>query len=245
MSMRAVAYLRVSQSDENIENQRMKILEFARRKGIEVVGFFADIDVSGTTPPRERPQYRAMLGFCRLNNIKTIIFYDLSRLARSVEEGLEELKNLAEEGFNFYFAGMDFLNYDIDPMLKKKIIMDFLWFAELYVEDIKRRTRVAMERLKNEGKLFHRPTLLHYVALYLSGKERFSELTKDDIASAKQYLRKWLKPYLELRVPLYRIHAVFQQHFAEMYRRFPKAPRSYNSLRRLLRAVVGSQITTP
>lgn len=56
---------------------------------------------------------------------QTIIFYDLSRLARSVEKGLLELKRLADEGYNFYFASMDFLNYDIDPMLKKRIIMDF------------------------------------------------------------------------------------------------------------------------
>jgi len=155
--VKAVAYLRVSEEDETVENQRLAILDFAKRKGMEVVAWFTDDPVSGTVPPREREGYRAMLKFCRDNGIKTVIFYDLSRLARSVEEGLLELKRLTEEGFNFYFAGMEFLNYIDDPMLKKKIILDFLWFAELYVEDIRRRTKVAIERLKREGKLYHRP----------------------------------------------------------------------------------------
>lgn len=239
--VKAVGYLRVSQADENVENQRIKIMDFARQRGMEVIGFFTDRDVSGTTPPRARAQYNAMLQFCKDNNIKTIIFYDLSRLARSVEEGLNELKQLAEEGFNFYFAGMDFLNYDIDPMLKKKIIMDFLWFAELYVEDIKRRTGVAIERLKREGKLYHRPSLIHYVALYITGKSRLSELTKEDIDRAASNLRDFFKPYIELKVPMYRLHKLFLERYADLYRKIPQAPKSYQSLRNVIERLFGSE----
>lgn len=236
--MKAVGYVRVSQKDENIENQKMKIAEFAKSKDLEIIGFFADVDVSGTVPPRKRPNYMSMLGFCKLNGVKTIIFYDLSRLARSVEEGLAELKRLTEEGFNFYFAGMDFLNYDLDPMMKKKIIMDFLWFAELYVEDIKKRTSVAMERLKKEGKLYHRPTIIHYLALYLSRKEKFSDLSKEDIEKAKKHLRDTFTVYVELKVPWYRIHKLFLERFADMYRRFPKAPKSYQAVTYALKNVI-------
>jgi len=230
LSARAVGYVRVSQPDESIENQRIKIEEFAKGKGFVLAGIFADVDVSGTVPPRERPQYRAMLEFCRINSVKTIVFYDLSRLARSVEEGLSELKRLLEEGFNVYFSGMDFLNYDVDPMLKKKIIVDFLWFAEMYVEDIKRRTAVGMERLRREGKLYHRPALIHYVALYYSGKKGFSELTKEDVEKAKEHLRREFKHLIELKVPWYRLHKLFLERYADMYRRLPKAPRSYQAV---------------
>jgi Site-specific recombinases, DNA invertase Pin homologs len=225
-----VGYVRVSQSDESIENQKVKIEEFAKSRGFELLGVFADVDVSGTIPPRQRPQYQAMLEFCRVNSVKTIIFYDLSRLARSVEEGLAELKRLLEEGYNVYFAGMDFLNYDVDPVLKKKIIMDFLWFAEMYVEDIKRRTSAAMERLRREGRVYHRPTVLHYLALYLSGKTSFRELTREDVERAVEHLRREFKHLVELRVPWYKIHKLFLERYAELYRRFPQAPRSYQSV---------------
>jgi len=236
--MKCVGYIRISQPDETIENQRIKIEEFAKGKGFELVGVFADIDVSGTVPPRERLQYKSMLEFCKINNVKTIVFYDLSRLARSVEEGLSELKRLLEEGFNVYFSGMDFLNYDIDPMLKKKIIMDFLWFAEMYVEDIKRRTAVAMERLRREGKVYHRPTILHYLALYYSNKNSFAELTREDIERAKEHLRREFRHLVELKVPWYKVHKLFLERYVEMYRRYPQAPRSYHAVVGALKKVV-------
>ncbi len=242
--MRAVGYLRVSQADENIENQKLKILEFAKSKGLDVVGFFADVDVSGTVPPRERPQYSAMLQFCRLSGIRTIVFYDLSRLARSVEEGLEELKRLAEEGFQFYFAGMDFLNYDIDPLLKKKIIMDFLWFAELYVEDVKRRTRVALERLRKEGRLYHRPTLLHYVALYLSGKSSVRELTRQDLERAANYIRAKYWHLLQY-APYTKLMEAFFRDFEGMYIKHPKAPRSYRAFLSMVKKVLNAGASSP
>jgi len=235
--VKAVAYLRVSQEDETVENQKQAILSFAEKKKLNILGFFSDEAVSGQVPPRKHEGYKAMLKFCKENNIKTIVFYDLSRLARSVEEGLNELKLLAEEGFNFYFAGMDFLNYDLDPMMKKKIIMDFLWFAEMYVEDIKRRTRVGMSRLKREGKLYYRPTLLHYIALYLSEKSSFRELTREDYEKAREYVSNFLKPYLRLRVPIYQIKKLILDHFSDMYRKYPKAPKSYDAVRKLLKDI--------
>ena len=235
--MKAVGYLRVSQKDENIENQRMAILDFAKRRGLEVVAWFTDEDVSGTIPPRMREGYRAMLKFCIDNGIKTIIFYDLSRLARSVEEGLEELKRLAEEGFNFYFAGMDFLNYDLDPMFKKKIIMDFLWFAEMYVEDIKRRTKSALERLRREGKLYYRPTLIHYIALWLSGKSSFSKLTTEDIKRAKEEMISYIGRKKALGYSLKRIHEEFLKDYAPLFKRFPKAPRGFKAFYRMYREI--------
>ena len=233
--MKCVGYVRISQPDETIENQKLKIEEFAKGKGFVLAGIFADVDVSGSVPPRERPQYRALLEFCRVNNIKTIVFYDLSRLARSVEEGLNELKRLLEEGFNVYFAGMDFLNYDVDPMMKKKMIMDFLWFAEMYVEDIRRRTAVGMERLRREGKVYHRPTVLHYLALYFSNKNSFAELTREDIEKAKEHLRREFGYLVELKVPWYRLHKLFLERYAELYRRLPKAPRSYQAIVKVLK----------
>jgi len=232
---KAVAYLRVSQEDESIENQKMKILEFAKQKNLEIVLFFADVGISGTLPPRQRPQYSAMLRFCKLNEIKTIVFYDLSRLARDVIEGLNELKRLADEGYNIYFAGMDFLNYNTDPMLKKKIIMDFLWFAELYVEDIKRRTMTVMERLRREGKIYHRPRLIHYVALYLSGKHRFSELTQKDIESARDYIRRLFGKLVRAGATIDGMYREFLAEFSEMYSKLRTAPRSKTAFRALLR----------
>ncbi len=155
--MKAAAYIRISQEDETPENQRLAILEWASRQGLEVAGFFIDEAVSGAVPPRERPKYRAMLEFCRDNGVRNVIFYDISRLGRNLEETLYELKRLLEEGFNVYFVYPDFLNQINDPMMKKFVISMFAWFAELYRYDIIQRTKAGLERARREGKHIGRP----------------------------------------------------------------------------------------
>lgn len=155
--VRALAYVRVSREDENPENQIQAIREWASRNGFEVVSFYVDVDVSGVVKPRERPQYRAMIEGAKALGVKHILFYDLSRLSRSLEDGLQELKQLTEEGFEFKFVAQEFLDYISDPLLRKKVISDFLWFAELYREDIRRRTIEGLKRARREGRRLGRP----------------------------------------------------------------------------------------
>jgi len=155
--VKALAYIRVSQEDENPLNQVERIKEWAQKNGVEIISFYIEKDVSGGVPPRERPHYSAMLSAARTLGIKLLLFYDLSRLSRSLEDGLLELKRLTDEGFDFKFTTQEFLDYIQDPMLRKKVISDFLWFAELYREDVRRRTKEALNRLKKEGKKLGRP----------------------------------------------------------------------------------------
>ena len=155
--VKALAYVRVSQEDENPENQVNAIKRWAGEHSVEVLGFYIDIDVSGGVPPRDRPNYRAMLDTARKLGVKLLLFYDLSRLSRSLEDELLELKKLTEEGYNYKFVAQEFLDYIEDPMLRKKVISDFLWFAELYRKDISKRTKEALRRLKDRGVKLGRP----------------------------------------------------------------------------------------
>ncbi|MEM4619663.1 MAG: recombinase family protein [Desulfurococcaceae archaeon] len=155
---KALAYIRVSREDENPENQIHAILEWAKKNGVEVLGFYVDVDISGVVKPRERPQYQSMIQAAKTLGVKLLLFYDLSRLSRRLEDGLEELKQLTEEGFIFKFVAQEFLDYITDPLLRKKVISDFLWFAELYREDVRRRTKAGLERVKKEGKKLGRPS---------------------------------------------------------------------------------------
>ena len=180
---RALAYIRVSREDENPENQIIKIREWAERNGYRVMGVYVDYDVSGAVPPRERMNYKAMLTAAKAVNIDTLLFYDLSRLSRDLIEGLNELKRLTEEGFKFKFIAQEFIDYIEDDVLRLKVISDFLWFAQLYREDIRRRTKAAMERLKREGKKLGRPE-------YPFPKEEIRKLLNEgwSIAKIHRYL---------------------------------------------------------
>ncbi|MEM4554182.1 MAG: recombinase family protein [Ignisphaera sp.] len=155
--VRGLAYVRISKEDENPENQILSIRDWAQKNNVEILGFYVDVDVSGAVKPRERPQYHAMLQAAKVLGVNLLIFYDLSRLSRSLEDGLEELRRLTEEGFTFKFVAQEFLDYISDPLLRKKVISDFLWFAELYREDVRRRTKDGLKRAKLQGKKLGRP----------------------------------------------------------------------------------------
>lgn len=155
---KAVAYVRVSQESENVENQIHAIKQWAEKNNYEIV-FFKEIGVSGTVEANKREAFRAMLKFCEDNKIDTIVFYDISRMSRNILDGLKILKELTDKGYNYYFVAQEFLDYIPDPLLRKKIILDFLWFAELYVEDIRKRTKQALERIKAQGLRLGRPKI--------------------------------------------------------------------------------------
>lgn len=85
-AVKALAYVWVSQEGENPENQVSVIREWAARSGVEVVSFYVEASVSGAVPPRERPQYTAMLQAARVLGIRLLVFYDLSGLGEGPED---------------------------------------------------------------------------------------------------------------------------------------------------------------
>jgi DNA invertase Pin-like site-specific DNA recombinase len=85
--LRALAYARVSREGEDPGDQVRAIAEWAARSGVEVLSYHIDVNVSGATRPRDRPQYRAMLEAARALGIRLLLFYD--RLSEVVHISLE------------------------------------------------------------------------------------------------------------------------------------------------------------
>jgi len=174
--IKAVAYIRVSKEDLTPENQLASIERFAEREGYEIVRVFVD-EISGAVPPRKRLEYLKMLRYCNEHGIRTIIMYDLSRLSRDMYAGISELLKLTEEFRVVLFSEYSFLNDIKDPLQKKKVIADFLWFAELYREDIRRRTKAALELRKQMGVQLGNPKLKNRVTE--KRKEKVIKLRKE------------------------------------------------------------------
>jgi len=195
-----VAYIRVSKEEENVENQKLALLEFAKQNNLEIGAFFIDKDVSGVIPPREREGYKSMLKYCEDNGIKTILFYDISRLARNVEEGLKEVLKLEEEGYTIYTTDrlFELLNQIQYKSLRKLILTSFLAFAEFYREDIIRRTKEGLKRAKKEGKKLGRPLKLNEEQILLLKKlynekysiRKISKILNVSPATILRYLRR-------------------------------------------------------
>ena len=159
--MRAVAYMRVSKEEEELENQRMKINEYAQKNGFSDVLFFSDEDVSGAVPCFDRKGFQEMLNFLRNNTeIKDIIFLDMTRLGRNMEDNLNVIKKLREDGYKLHFINQPFLSMINDPSFEKLLLAIFSWFAEYEREMIIYRTRLGLQRAKAQGKRLGRPPKL-------------------------------------------------------------------------------------
>ena len=78
--MRTIAYLRVSKDSQDVKNQRLAILEFARQEQREISAFM-ELSVSSRRSPKER-QMEVLLS--RQETGDTLIISELSRMGRSV-----------------------------------------------------------------------------------------------------------------------------------------------------------------
>ncbi len=102
---KAVAYLRVSKKEEDIENQRIAILEFAKKNDYEIVEWFEDEGVSGwKVKVRKRKGFRELLEYAEKHNIKTILFFDVTRFGRSWKDTVSTYFELDDEGYELIFT---------------------------------------------------------------------------------------------------------------------------------------------
>lgn len=146
------AYLRVSKDEQDINNQRHSILEYANANNINELIFVED-KVSSCIEWNKRKighliQEQAQKG-------DTIIFAEVSRMARSVLEVLDILKISMEKELKIYVSKQ---NLRLDNSLQAKIYATVLGLAaEIERAFISTRTKEALAKLKAEGKILGRP----------------------------------------------------------------------------------------
>ena len=146
-------YCRLSQEDArlgeslSIENQKVILLEYAKKNHFPNPVFFVDDGYSGTN--YDRPGFQSMLVEIEAGRVGIVITKDLSRLGRnSALTGLYTNFTFPQYGVR-YIAIND--NYDtIDP---NSVNNDFAgiknWFKGFYARDTSRKIR-AVQKAKGE-----------------------------------------------------------------------------------------------
>jgi DNA invertase Pin-like site-specific DNA recombinase len=100
--MATYAYLRVSTDQQDVNNQRHGILEYANKKNIGGSLSFIEDTVTGRKKWKER-KIGDLLQHTMQDGDK-IIFAEVSRMARSTLQVLEMLEHSAEKGFEVHIA---------------------------------------------------------------------------------------------------------------------------------------------
>lgn len=148
--MRAIGYLRVSTERQDLENQKLGILDLANKNKWHVE--FVEETASGRLSYKERELGRVIES---LKQGDVLIISELSRLGRSMLEIMGLLCNLLEGGVKVYAIKG---GYQLDGSMQSKILtMVLCMAAEIEKDLLSQRTKEALQRMKREGVILGRP----------------------------------------------------------------------------------------
>ena len=148
---KTVAYIRVSTDKQDVENQRLGILELVNQKDLGKVEFVEET-VSGRKSWRDRAVAGVIDG---LKSGDSLVVSELSRLGRSMLEIMENLSICTNRGLKVYAAKGD---WSLNGTLQDKILAAvFAIAAEIERDLISRRTKEALATKKAQGIRLGRP----------------------------------------------------------------------------------------
>jgi len=231
--VKAVAYTRVSTDEQNPQSQLQVVIDYIEQRGYNLAKIFEE-HCSGVVPPLNRPVFKEMLKFVKENEIDVIVLYDLTRFYRG-ESPVNALQMIREIMDNYNVLIEFAREPEIeDPLLKELWLFIKSWFSAYERLQISLRTVYGLRRLKQEGKLYHKPSIAHYYASVIFGKD-LAEVSKDEVERAKKLLREilqkyWNGPYKKTKIG----EILAQAELKIVYDKFPHAPKSYWAFRRIL-----------
>jgi len=154
--MKTVAYLRVSKDTQDVNHQRLAILQFAQTKRIQVDRFM-EVTVSSRKSPKERKINILLEQLCVGD---TLIVSELSRIGRSVGEIITIIDTLVKKQIRFMAVKEGIhLNgsQDCEDIQTRVMITLFGLFSEIERKLISMRTKEALAAAKAAGRKLGRP----------------------------------------------------------------------------------------
>ena len=143
--MKTVAYLRVSTTRQDVQGQRLAILEYARKHSLRIDEFI-EATASARTSPKRR----------RLDDLMGALEPG-DRLGRSLGQIVAMLDALAREGIAF-IAIKEQIRIEGKQDIQTKVMTTlFALFAEVERDLISERTREGLAKARSSGKKLGRP----------------------------------------------------------------------------------------
>ncbi|MGA2924424.1 MAG: recombinase family protein [Solirubrobacteraceae bacterium] len=168
-----IGYARVSTDEQDLTAQR----DALGALGVDAGRVYVDHGLTGTN--RERPGLRQAMAACRHGD--TLVVTKLDRLARSLPDARDIVKELTEREVKLSLAGS--IHDPTDPV--GRLLFNVLaMVAEFESDLIRMRTREGMKVAKAKGRLHGKKPKLspsqeqHLVKLYQTGEHTSSQLAE-------------------------------------------------------------------
>jgi DNA invertase Pin-like site-specific DNA recombinase len=170
---RTLAYLRTSTDKQDINYQKVEILEYAHRERIHIDDFIA-ISISSK---RERRARRIDELLEKLADGDTLIVTELSRLGRSTGEVIDLIDELVQGGVQVIVLKQNLrLDKDQDDIQSLTMITLLSLFAQMERMMISKRTKEALAARKAQGMTLGKPKGTIQDSIYDQDRERITEL---------------------------------------------------------------------
>ena len=164
------AYCRVSTSDQDANNQKLEILEHARKNNFKVDDFIS-IEVSSRKDKKTR-RIDELMGNLQAGD--TLIVSELSRLGRSVGQLSTMVDELVSNKIKFVAIkeGIRLNGNGQKDIQTTALVSCFSMLAEIERQLVSERTKAGLQAARAKGKLLGRPRGSTGKSI-LDGKEEF------------------------------------------------------------------------
>ena len=151
---RVALYLRVSTTDQTIENQRRELEAAATRHGWNVVSVFSDEGISGAKGRDKRPGLDNLLKAVSRKDVDLVAAWSVDRLGRSLRDLVGILSDIHSKSVDLYLHQQ---GLDTSTPTGKAMFQMMGVFAEFEREMIRERIAAGLARSRSEGTKFGRP----------------------------------------------------------------------------------------
>jgi DNA invertase Pin-like site-specific DNA recombinase len=156
MAKRVALYLRVSTTDQTVENQLRELKAVAKRHGWTVVAVFKDEGVSGTKGRDMRPGFDQLCQAVTRREFDQVAAWSVDRLGRSLQGLIAFLAELHAKGVDLYLHQQ---GIDTSTPAGKAMFQMMGVFAEFERAMIVERVKSGLARARSQGRRLGRPSL--------------------------------------------------------------------------------------
>lgn len=142
-------YLRVSTQDQNLDNQKLPLIEYCKRMGWDYE-IFQEKESTRKTRPVQWELYNRLLK----KEFDGLLIYKFDRWARSTKELIEHIENLMSKEVKIYSYAE---NIDLNSSMGRAMLTIISAFAQLERDIIRERTLAGLARARAQGKKLGRP----------------------------------------------------------------------------------------
>jgi DNA invertase Pin-like site-specific DNA recombinase len=154
---RIALYLRVSTSEQTVENQRRELRVVASRHGWNIVAVFKDEGISGTKGRDKRPGFDQLCQGLARREFDQVAVWSVDRLGRSLQDLVGFLAELHAKGVDLYLHQQ---GIDTSTPAGKAMFQMMGVFAEFERAMIVERVKAGLTRARAEGKRLGRPSAM-------------------------------------------------------------------------------------